>query len=199
MTESGPDGEQDFPDVRTSARTALLVTIGLAAIYGLLFSIFGSAHRTSSIDLIASLGLGAALLLLSYIDLRTGLLLDILTWPLVALGLGYAAHQGSLAWALSGAVVGYVLVAGLALIWRQTRGYEGIGLGDAKLLTAGGAWVGITGLPVILLIASGTGLLMALTVSQKSRSEGDRVAIVFGPNLALGIWVVWCAGMFMVS
>lgn len=194
MTEADPDDEQGFPDVRISARTALLVTIGLAAIYGLLFSVFGSAYRTSSIDLIASLGLGTALLLLSYVDLRTGLLVDILTWPLVAVGLGYAAHTGNLAWALSGAVVGYVLVAGLALIWRQMRGYEGIGLGDAKLLAAGGAWVGVMGLPLILLVASGTGLLVALTVSQKTRSDGDRVAIVFGPNLSLGIWIVWCVG-----
>ncbi|MEO1188162.1 MAG: A24 family peptidase [Pseudomonadota bacterium] len=159
MTEADRETEQDFPDVRISARTALLVTIGLAAIYGLLFSVFGGAHRTSAVDLIASLGLGTALLLLSYIDLRTGLLLDILTWPLVALGLGYAAHQETLVSALSGAVAGYVLVAGLALTWRRMRGYEGIGLGDAKLLAAGGAWIGLPGLPLILLVASGTGFL----------------------------------------
>ena len=199
MTEADRDPQQAFPDVRISARTALLVSVGLAAIYGLLFSVFGSVHRTSSIDLIASLGLGTALLLLSYIDLRTGLLLDILTWPLVAFGLGFAAYQETLILALSGAVVGYALIAGLALIWRQTRGYEGIGLGDAKLLAAGGAWVGVMGLPVILLVASGTGLLTALTVSQRSRSDSHRVAIVFGPSLALGIWTVWCVGIVVAA
>ncbi|MEO1554139.1 MAG: A24 family peptidase [Pseudomonadota bacterium] len=199
MTGSGTADDPDFPEVRTSVRTALILTIILAAIYGLLFTFLGSAHRIGPLDLIASLGLGAALLLLSYIDLRTGLLLDILTWPLVALGLGYAAHRGHLETALSGAVLGYFLVAGLALIWRRMRGYEGIGLGDAKLLAAGGAWVGILGLPLILLVASGTGLLAALTVSQKSRSGGDRVAIVFGPYLALGIWTVWCLGAKLFS
>ncbi|MEL7539900.1 MAG: A24 family peptidase [Pseudomonadota bacterium] len=192
MTESGREDDRDFPEVRTGARTALIVTIGLAAIYGLLFSLLGSANRTSGLDLMASLGLGGTLLLLSYIDLRTGLLLDILTWPLVAVGLGYAAHNGSLASALAGAATGYVLIAGLALIWRRLRGYEGIGLGDAKLLAAGGAWVGIYHLPMVLLIASGIGLLIALTVSQKSRSDEEHVAIVFGPCLALGVWIAWC-------
>ena len=195
MTVPAPPDEPDFPEVRTGTRTALLITVLLAAIYGLVFSIFGSANRTGILDLWVSLGLGAALLLLSYIDLRTGLLLDILTWPLVALGLGYAAHVGDLVPALSGAVVGYVLIAGLALVWRRARGYEGIGLGDAKLLAAGGAWVGLYELPVVLLIASGIGLVVALTVSQRTRSDSHRVAIVFGPCLALGIWSAWCTDL----
>jgi leader peptidase (prepilin peptidase)/N-methyltransferase len=89
-------------------------------------------------------------------------------------------------------VIGYALIAGLGWAWRTIRGYEGIGLGDAKLLAAGGAWVGIMGLPSILLIASGTGLLVSLIVSQRSRLSQDRIAIVFGPSLAFGIWVVWC-------
>lgn len=178
---------------------ALIVTILLAIAYGGLFSFVGSANRTGALDLIASLGLGGALLLLSYIDLRTGLLPDILTWPLVALGLGYAAHEEFLPMALTGAVLGYVLIAGLALFWRKSRGYEGIGLGDAKLLAAGGAWVGAFGLPVILLIASAIGLVAALTVSQRSHLAAEKVAIVFGPCLAFGIWAVWCGISLSIS
>lgn len=188
----GEDPNDTFPEVRTTPKTALLITLGLATSYGLLFVFLGREHRVSDLDLIASLGLGAALLLLSYIDLRTGLLPDILTWPLVALGLGYAAHQGDLATALAGAVAGYVLIAGLALVWRRTRGYEGIGLGDAKLLAAGGAWVGVFGLPVILLVASAIGILIAISVSLRSRLRQERAAIVFGPFLAFGVWGVWC-------
>lgn len=188
----GDPTDDTFPEVRATPRSAFLITLGLAASYGLLFVFLGRQFRVSDLDLFASLGLGAVLLVLSYIDLRTGLLPDILTWPLVALGLGYAAHQDDLVMALSGAVAGYILIAGLALVWRRARGYEGIGLGDAKLLAAGGAWVGAIGLPVILLIASASGILVALTVSQRSRSRQERAAIVFGPCLGFGIWVVWC-------
>ena len=192
MTKDDADPDDGFPDVRTHPRRALVLTAGLAALYGLIFVLLGRDHRTSEVELISSLGLAAGLLLLSYTDLRTGLLIDILTWPLVAFGLGYAAYAGTLAYALAGAVIGYALIAGLRLIWRSIRGYEGIGLGDAKLLAAGGAWVGVMGLPLILLFASGSGILVALTVSQRSRLSQDRTAIAFGPCLAFGIWVVWC-------
>lgn len=186
------DPDEAFPDVRSSAATALIVTIILTVLYGVVFSFFGSTYRTGSLDLIASFGLASGLLLLSYIDLRTGLLPDILTWPLVALGLGYAAYEGFLVLSLVGAIMGYALIAGLALFWRRAKGYEGIGLGDAKLLAAGGAWIGGFGLPIVLLIASVTGLVAALIVSQMARLSQDRPAIVFGPYLALGIWAVWC-------
>lgn len=183
--------EDSFPDVRTGARRALWITLCLVVLYGGIFAIFGRETRTSDLELVASLGLGSGLLILGYVDLRTGLLPDILTWPLVAFGLGYAAHSGDLRLALAGAVIGYGLIAGLAYFWRQTRGYEGIGLGDAKLLAAGGAWVGAIGLPMILLVASTAGLLVALTVSQITRYPQDRAAIAFGPCLGLGTWIVW--------
>jgi len=186
------DPDDAFPDVRSSARTALIVTVILAMIYGAMFSMIGSSSRSGALDLWVSLGLGGALLMLSYIDLRTGLLPDILTWPLVAFGLGYAAHEGFLVLALAGAVMGYALIAGIGLFWRRAKGYEGIGLGDAKLLAAGGAWVGAYGLPIVLLIASGTGLIAALIAAQRARSSPEKSAIVFGPCLALGIWGVWC-------
>lgn len=192
MTDDQLGNDPAFPDVQTDAKRALWITLGLAAVYGLSFSLFGNVTARSDLDLVVSFGLGAALLLLSYIDLRTGLLPDILTWPLVAFGLGYAVHEGELIFALAGAVLGYTLIAGLALIWRRTRGYEGIGLGDAKLLSAGGAWVGVLNLPVVLLIASGSGLLVALSVSVRSRFPQEGTAIAFGPCLAMGIWIVWC-------
>ena len=192
MTENDADLDESFPEVRIHPARALLITTLLAGIYALIFVLFGREYRTTNVELISSLGLASGLLLLSYTDLRTGLLLDLLTWPLVAFGLGYAAYAGTLAFALSGAVIGYGLIAGLGWVWRTMRGYEGIGLGDAKLLAAGGAWVGLTGLPLILLIASGTGILVAFTVSQRSRLSQDRLAIAFGPSLAFGIWIVWC-------
>ena len=68
----------------------------------------------------------------------------------------------------------------------------GLRVGDAKLLAAGGAWVGAYGLPIVLLIASGAGLIVALIAAQRSRASHESAASVVGPCRALGVWVVWC-------
>ena len=168
MTVSDPD---PLPDVGIEAKPALLILIGLAVVYVVAFLAFGDRAYGTTIDLVASAVLASVLLALSYTDLRTGLLFDAMTLPLILLGLGYAAWNGAVLMSVAGAIVGYALVAGLAAYWRRARGYEGIGLGDAKLLAAGGAWVGLAGLPILLLIASGTGLIAALTVSKKDRKS----------------------------
>jgi len=194
---SEPKGEppEAFPDVRTQPATALMLTAGLAAAYALIFIFFAAPSRSFGLALYGSLILGASLLILSYVDLRTGLLLDLITLPLILLGIGYA-FMSEAGWlhSVAGAAIGYGLVAGIGYVWRRSRGYEGIGLGDAKLLAAGGAWVGAWLLPVILLIGSLLGLIAALGVSRKSQNSNQRAAIPFGPALSLGIWVAWCMG-----
>ena len=74
------------------------------------------------------------------------------------------------------------------------RGREGIGLGDAKLMAAAGAWVSWEGLPSVLLVATLGGLTSALL--QRFRKgwirATDRVA--FGAFLCVGIWLVWLYG-----
>lgn len=193
MSEPTDPPPDPFPDVGLRPQIALLLITSLAVVYAVIFVIFGASERTESAARLASLGLAASLLLLSYIDLRTGLLPDLITLPLIAAGIGFELLSGgSWALAIAGAIVGYGVISTLAYIWRYVRGYEGIGLGDAKLLAAGGAWVGVSMLPVILLVASGAGLLGAISVSQKPQRAGQDVAIPFGPALGLGIWVAWC-------
>lgn len=193
MSKAPDAPDLDFPDVRTGPRAALLLTALSALVYAIVFWVSSSAATGDSLELYASFGLGGALLLLAFIDMRTGLLLDWLTLPLLVAGI-LNALIGPLEWwnAALGALIGYALIAGLAFYWRKSRGYEGIGLGDAKLLAAGGAWVGATLLPVVLLIASGLGIILALTVSQKPRQADVRIAIPFGPGLCFGIWAAWC-------
>lgn len=188
-TETDPD----FPDVSVGARTALALTIAAAVLYAVIFLGSGVPARASAMSLLASLVLSAALLLLTYIDLRTGLLLDVLTLPLIVAGIAWAAFEsGTWLQSLIGAGLGYGLIAALALYWRRTRGHEGIGLGDAKLLAAGGAWVGVLALPMVLLISSTLGLAIMILVSLRSQAGRDRLAMPFGPCLGLGIWIVWC-------
>ncbi len=76
--------------------------------------------------------------------------------------------------------------------YRQLRGRDGLGLGDAKLLAAAGAWLGVESLPWLLLIAALLGLAMALVRAGPLRAE---TAVPFGPPLALSFWGLFVAQM----
>ena len=146
--------------------------------------------------LAASCGLGWTLLTLCHIDGRHFILPDLLTLPLGAAGLivTCAMDQSQFADHLAAAVAGFAILTLVNCLYRRVRGRDGLGLGDAKLLAAGGAWVGLGGLTGIMLIASFTALAWALArgVSRRDFSLGTRIA--FGPFLALGIWIVWLYG-----
>lgn len=134
----------------------------------------------------------AMLAALSWIDLRTYRLPNVLTFPLIAMGIVQAYLLG-LGWqnSLIGAALGYAVFVAIELAFKHIRGKDGLGRGDAKLLAAGGAWCGWMGLPLIVLIASGMGLLALLFPSFRKSSNAGRIP--FGPFLALGIICVWGA------
>jgi len=70
--------------------------------------------------------------------------------------------------------------------------HDGVGMGDAKLLAALGAWLGAGALPEILLIASLTGLVGGLIWLKWHRSKISH-AFPFGPFLAFAgiIELLW--------
>lgn len=108
--------------------------------------------------------LGWMLLALAVLDTRHYWLPDALTLPLAGLGLMIAPWVTgvSLSDALIGFAAGYGALLAVALGYRRLRGRDGLGLGDAKLLGALGAWFGWQALPFILLGASLLGLFYAI-------------------------------------
>jgi leader peptidase (prepilin peptidase) / N-methyltransferase len=137
--------------------------------------------------------LGWWLLLLALVDAEHGRLPDVLTLPLLALGLAAAALAPlpGLASPLDsalGAALGFLVFYLVARLYAAWRGRPGLGLGDAKLLAALGAWLGVAGLAPLILTAALAGLGVALA-SGKRRPED---AIAFGPCLALaGGGLLW--------
>lgn len=134
--------------------------------------------------------LGWGLLALACIDWATYRLPDVLTLPLVLAGLGATAvlSPAELADHAVAAAAGYLAFRLVGLTYRRLRGREGLGGGDAKLLGAAGAWLGLEQLPVVVLVAAvmGIGLIVA-TSARLSRGT----AIPFGPALALSTWLMW--------
>jgi leader peptidase (prepilin peptidase) / N-methyltransferase len=127
-----------------------------------------------------------ALIYLAYKDLKTFLLPDIWTLPLVFFGIlnnGIPELQlVSLKDSILGALLGYLSLWSLNALYRWFKRREGIGMGDAKLLAALGAWLGLSQLPFILLIASITGLLGGL-LWIKFQRQNFGSAFPFGPFL----------------
>src|SRR5262245_43193986 len=124
--------------------------------------------------------LGWTLLALAVIDYRHFLLPDYLTLPLIPFGLivTWANTPSALLDHIVGVGTGFGFVVLLAIAYRRLRGREGIGLGDAKLLAAAGAFVSWQALPSVILIASLTALAFAAThaVLGEKISATDRIA-----------------------
>ncbi|MBU3539369.1 A24 family peptidase [Polynucleobacter sp. UK-Gri1-W3] len=136
------------------------------------------------------------LMYLAYIDLRTFRLPDVITFPLILSGLLVSGFSNQ--WLVSfqdsaiGAILGYTSLWLLNLLYRLTKKQDGIGMGDAKLLAALGAWLGWYALPGILLIASLSGLLGGFIWLQWNK-QNHRSAFPFGPFLAIAgiIELLW--------
>lgn len=139
--------------------------------------------------LIATVVLMCFLVAIAVIDARTLRIPDSLSLPLIALGLVLTAvdDRRALADHLIGAAAGFLILAAIGEIYFRRRGTEGLGLGDAKLFAAAGAWLGWQALPQVLLIAAVGGLVHALV----KRSSGNGREIAFGPWLAIAFGAVW--------
>jgi len=136
---------------------------------------------------------GWLLLTLAFLDARHLWLPDALTLPLATLGLtlGDWILPAPFLDRLIGALGGAVLLALLALAYKRLRGRDGLGLGDAKLLGAIGAWLGWQGLPFVLLIASAAALLWVLILRLTGRPVGAQTRIPFGTFLCLAVVPAW--------
>jgi leader peptidase (prepilin peptidase)/N-methyltransferase len=99
---------------------------------------------------------------------------------------------------LIGAIGGGGFLFLVAVIFERITGKEGMGGGDVKLLAMIGAWMGWRSLPLSILLASLTGIIIgggALLLS----GRGVRVRIPFGPFLSLGALIYFFYGTELVS
>jgi leader peptidase (prepilin peptidase)/N-methyltransferase len=138
------------------------------------------------------LGLGVAAL----IDARYFILPDgplaLLAATGVAMRLMSAAEE--LVSCLAAAAGAFALFRAAAWAFEKTRGYPGLGQGDARLFALAGLWLGWSGLPSCLLIAALSAALAAVIARRDGVLANFRDPLPFGPHLALGVWLVWAIG-----
>lgn len=157
--------------------------------------------RPSLLDIAITAFLGATLAVLSAIDIDCFRLPDVLTLPLVGAGLGLALF---LKWddplyRVGAALTGYGALYAVSGLYERTRGRAGLGLGDAKLFAAAGAWVGFEGLATVLLCGSLSALVWAGYCALRGQALSAETPLPFGPFLAFGLWSVWLYGPFALG
>jgi len=148
-----------------------------------------------------------ALIALTGIDMDHQLLPDTITLPLLWAGLLAAIAIGPAPGvalpvapkdAIIGAAAGYLSLWAVFHAFRLLTGKEGMGYGDFKLFAALGAWMGWKILPLVILLAAGTGACFGiLMIVLRGR---DRAApMPFGPYLAAAGWLAMLYGPQLVD
>jgi leader peptidase (prepilin peptidase)/N-methyltransferase len=176
---------------RTTRPVAAPMIVG-----GIVTFVWAGAIVPADYLLPATLLLGWTLLVLSAVDAICFRLPDILTFTLIGAGLllsliltdhAPGAH-------LAGAIAGFAVLYAIGLLYRQVRGREGLGMGDAKLAGAAGAWLGWQPLPSVILIACVVGFIwIGVTVAFRGRNALHQ-QIAFGVPLCFAFWLVWLYG-----
>jgi leader peptidase (prepilin peptidase)/N-methyltransferase len=142
----------------------------------------------------------AGLIALSGIDLRTTLLPDQITQPLLWLGLLISLVTVFVdpASALLGAAAGYLSLWTVTKLFKLLTGKDGMGAGDFKLLAVLGAWCGVKAVLPILFISSLVGAVIGgiwlLTAGKHKDTQ-----IPFGQYLAIAGWIQFMSGTDFIA
>ena len=138
---------------------------------------------------LAAVALSWALIALTAIDLDCQLLPDDITLPFLWLGLilNLFGMFTNLPSAVLGAVAGYLLLWSVYMAFKALTGKEGMGHGDFKLLAMLGAWTGWQMLPLIIILSSVVGSIVAIGLLIRGHERSR--PIPFGPYLAAAGWI----------
>ena len=128
-----------------------------------------------------------------FIDLKHFIIPNSLTFPLMFIGFikSFDPNLDNFLFpnyinSLIGGVIGYLIIWLIIFVYKKVRNKEGMGLGDAKLLSAIGFWFGLVSIPFVLFLSSIIALGFSLP-SLVNKSKNLSSQIPFGPYIVLGI------------
>lgn len=150
----------------------------------------------------------SALLAISLVDADHFIVPDVISLPLIPLGIlaiailhiaGVGPSIPDVPEVVLGAAVGGGVMYGIAWFGKLAFGREAMGLGDVKLVAAIGAWQGAW--PTLLLTIFGASLLGSViglgTMAIRGRERPPKIP--FGPWLCAGALIAWLAGDWIMA
>ena len=146
-------------------------------------------------SLLGAVILASLLIAGSVVDIQSRRLPDAVIVPLIVIGLGLQFLTGGIdqfGFGALGAVFGFTAFWAVTKLYRLTRGVDGLGLGDAKLLAAAGAWLGPMFLAPVVFVAAVLALLYVQALRMRGEMVSAQMVVPFGPFLSAGFFGFWC-------
>ena len=160
-----------------------LITIIYFLVIYYLFSI--------SITTLLFIILGLFFIIIFFIDLKHYIIPNVLTFSLMVIGFVKSFDPNlnpifpSLINSLIGGIFGYLIIWSIIYFYKQLRNKEGMGLGDAKLISAIGFWFGWISIPFVIFLSSIIALLFVIpSLLKKSKKLSSQIP--FGPYIIIG-------------
>ncbi len=153
----------------------------------LIFYLFGFSS-TTILFFILSIGF----LIIFFIDLKHFIIPNEITYPLMMLGFlkSFVPNLNlnlfpNFINSLIGGFFGYVIIWLVIFIYKKLRNKEGMGLGDAKLVSVIGFWFGWISIPFVIFFSSAIALIKVIPDLIKNKKNLSS-EIPFGPYLIVG-------------
>ena len=164
-----------------------LVELISALNFVLIFYLFGFSLTT-----ILFFILSICFIIIIFIDMKHFIIQNELTFTLMVIGFikSFDPYLNQYLFpnylnSLIGGVMGYSIIWFIIFAYKKLRNKEGMGLGDAKLLSAIGFWFGWISIPFILFFSSFVALIFAVPgLLNKSKNMSSQIP--FGPYIILG-------------
>ena len=164
-----------------------LVELISALNFVLIFYLFGFSLTT-----ILFFILSICFIIIFFIDMKHFIIPNELTFTLMVIGFikSFDPYLNQYLFpnylnSLIGGVMGYSIIWFIIFAYKKLRNKEGMGLGDAKLLSAIGFWFGWISIPFILFFSSFVALIFAVPgLLNKSKNMSSQIP--FGPYIILG-------------
>lgn len=143
----------------------------------------------------------ASLTYASFIDLQHMEIPDLVSIGLFPAGAAWCliASPDLIMQRLLGGIAALVLFYAFGRFFYHLRKIEGLGFGDIKLIASSAVWIGLSNLPMMILLASASGLIASFYRFGIRKDITSDTRIPFGPHLAASIWIVWFLTVFDIS
>ena len=135
--------------------------------------------------------LGLSFIIIFFIDLKHYIIPNVLTFSLMIIGFLKSFDPNlnpifpNFINSLIGGIFGYFVIWSIIYFYKQVRKKEGMGLGDAKLLSVIGFWFGWISIPFVIFLSSIIALLFVIpSLIKKSKKLSSQIP--FGPYIITG-------------
>ena len=138
--------------------------------------------------------LSLSFIIIFFIDLKHFIIPNLITFPMMALGFfkSFDPNLNSIfpnyILSILGGLFGYGIIWSITFFYKQIKKKEGMGLGDAKLLSVIGFWFGLKAIPFVIFLSSTIALISVIPdLIKKSKKMSSKIP--FGPYIIVGTLV----------